>query len=938
MLRNPGLRKSVEQPVLDLNFAASQIGSNGAPDGRMNDFNRGSNAWFVDTDGLVKKSPHNLLLQSEDLSTTWSKLRANVTTNATTSPIGTLTADKLYLDSTSSTSHFAIQNVSIGAGQKHTFSVYLKASELTFAYVTLLNNSSPYQGITIAVNLSDGSTNPLNVSPGATEGSFSVTEAGNGWYRVQVSGIIGSSASIASAVIYLAESTSTFIMDGDGSSGIFVWGAQFSQHTTLPVDNPYIKTEGSAVYAARLDHDPTWFMSAAQEQNLLQTSDLDDNTQYGLGRSTIAEQSSVENPFGGTDGVYLHLETAAGGSSYIYLFSGANWQQYVTEGKQYTLSIYAKQFNGQKLELRSPNNDFRNARFNVDTGVIEEQDSLLDDATIEDVGNGWFRCSITDTIATFSPTTWILAYLYNDLASPDYGLYYYGAQLEVGSTASTYHRTEGAPYYGEGATPKGLLIEEARTNLITDSEDFSAASWSLNPAANLQVNTNQVLAPDGTTTADELEVTGTPSAAVYKINDAVNLTSGQTYIGSVFGKKSEQRYLVLAWEGAALSGQVKGGVDLETGNIITGSDASTTVEDYGNGWYRVSLSATATSSGSAACSICINDADDVTVSHTPTAGDSIYIWGAQIEQGSFPTSYIQTTGTTLTRDADVAVMGPTTGGTELVTNGTFDTDVSNWVEHNANSSITYDSGAAIISSNQYNEIRQVLSLVEGRRYRASMDVITRTSGSWFFLLAHDATSSFAQGAFGDGTTQTFDFTAGAVNTLRIYPYTTGNPDTIKVDNISVRELYPFEQYNPSEGTVVCDFDCVSANTKGPFHFYEGTGFRGWGIRVINDSGTIIDGISRDASGFNNASVSGVNVSNLTRAVASVNSSGHMVAGGSGNSGSNTGNTVSLPVDRLDIGSSNIGGSNTGTMSGHIRRLKYSTRFVTELEAKNLTDD
>jgi hypothetical protein len=222
MLRNPGLRKSVEQPVLDLNFAASQIGSNGAPDGRMNDFNRGSNAWFVDTDGLVKKSPHNLLLQSEDLSTTWSKLRANVTTNATTSPIGTLTADKLYLDSTSSTSHFAIQNVSIGAGQKHTFSVYLKASELTFAYVTLLNNSSPYQGITIAVNLSDGSTNPLNVSPGATEGSFSVTEAGNGWYRVQVSGIIGSSASIASAVIYLAESTSTFIMDGDGSSGIFV--------------------------------------------------------------------------------------------------------------------------------------------------------------------------------------------------------------------------------------------------------------------------------------------------------------------------------------------------------------------------------------------------------------------------------------------------------------------------------------------------------------------------------------------------------------------------------------------------------------------------------------------------------------------------------------------------------------------------------------------
>ena len=67
MLRNPGLRKSVEQPVLDLNFAASQIGSNGAPDSRI-DFSRGTNAWFVDSDGLVKKSPHNLVTYSQSIS------------------------------------------------------------------------------------------------------------------------------------------------------------------------------------------------------------------------------------------------------------------------------------------------------------------------------------------------------------------------------------------------------------------------------------------------------------------------------------------------------------------------------------------------------------------------------------------------------------------------------------------------------------------------------------------------------------------------------------------------------------------------------------------------------------------------------------------------------------------------------------------------------
>ena len=82
MLRNPGLRKSVEQPVLDLNFAASQIGSNAAPDSRI-DFSRGSNAWFVDTDGLVKKSPHNLQIYSQDFdNAAFGKINSTVEANS----------------------------------------------------------------------------------------------------------------------------------------------------------------------------------------------------------------------------------------------------------------------------------------------------------------------------------------------------------------------------------------------------------------------------------------------------------------------------------------------------------------------------------------------------------------------------------------------------------------------------------------------------------------------------------------------------------------------------------------------------------------------------------------------------------------------------------------------------------------------------------------
>jgi len=941
MLRNVGLRKSVEQPVLDLNFAASQIGSNGAPDSRI-DFSRGNNAWFVDSDGLVKKSPHNLLLQSEDFSTTWSPTRSNVTTDATTSPIGTLTADKLYLDSTSSTSHFAIQNVSIGAGQKHTFSVYLKADDLTHAHVSLINNTSPYESIRIGIDLSDGSTGSLVVGNGATDGSFSVTDAGNGWYRVAVSGIIGSSAT-AWGVVYLAESTSTFIVaTGDGSSGIFVWGAQLSQHTTLPVDNPYIKTEGSAAYAARLDHDPSWFMSAAQEQNLLETTDLDDGTYYGLGRSTIAEQSSVENPFGGTDGVYLHLESAVGGSSYIYAFSATNWQQYLTEGKQYTLSIYAKQFSGQKLELRSPNNDFRNARFNVDTGVIEEQDSLLDDATIEDVGNGWFRCSITDTIATFSPTTWILAYLYNDLASPDYGLYYYGAQLEVGSTASIYHRTEGAPYYGEGATPKGLLIEEARTNLVDDSEDFSAASWS---GSGVTVTGDDVLAPDGTTTGTKLVATSTNAILSDSFTKAA---SAKTYTATLFAKTGDEQNITLTIDDGNSTNRGRVVFDITDGSVSSTNDdgdftnTSGSVEDFGNGWYRLRVTTTTNTGTSLRHRFFFTD----------FGTDTCFVWGAQLEEGSFPTSYIQTTGSTATRNADVAVMGPTTGGTELVTNGTFDTDTSGWTLSSSagvtasisSSGATLTCSTATGSALLYQDTQRTPTVI-GRRYRASAD-FTVNSGDGVNLVAYSGSFSGGLGSANitsGSSTVSFDFTATTTSTqIAISRRSTfADTDEYVVDNISVRELYPFEQYRPDQGTMVVAFDTQETNSRGPWWFSRGgASSTGWGLRL--QSTTTIDSMVRDSSNFNTMANPTITPAfDIVAASYEQRASDTFCSVATADSFADDGhvNDIDVSVDTLDIGNCLIGGSNTGIMSGHIKRLQYFPIAMNdETKLKNMCDD
>jgi len=766
-----------------------------------------------------------------------------------------------------------------------------------------------------------------------------IEDVGDGWYRFTT---IATFANSTNTRLYIYPD----VANSSNAGFIYIWHPQVSQHTTLPVGNPYIKTEGSAVYAARLDHDPTWFMSAAQEQNLFNNSEIINDAYWGKNALTVtANTTETTDPLGGNTAEKV-VETSANAEHSVE----ANERFFVTEGKQYTMSAYVKLISGSdrriRLRFTGLNNAFvvSVATFDLTTQTISS--NTCDDATIEDVGNGWFRCAVTETATATIDTLVRFDFQKTDgdtlyTGDTSVGFYLWGLQFEVGSTASTYHRTEGAPYYGEGATPKGLLIEEQRANLVDDSEDFSAASWSLSPSANLQVNTNQVLAPDGTTTADELEVTGTPSAGVYRIRDVVSMTSGQTYISSVFGKKSGQRYLVLLWEGAALSGQVKGGVDLETGNIITGSDASTTVEDYGNGWYRVSISATATSSAGASAASCLNDADDISVTHTPTAGDSIYLWGAQVEEGSFPTSYIQTTGTTLTRNADVAVMGPTTGGTELVTNGTFDTDTTGWSENKSVSSVS--SGQLVIDHQESGSafFYQNISVVSGRRYRLTHNVVSAT-GSVFHRIGDGSSildgSVFANVAVSTGDNE-IDFTAPSTNLINFtLAFTSGSGGTF--DNVSVRELYPFEQYNQSEGTIVAEMTqntLAGSSTYYPqsIFFREGTTFDGIYLNnVIGGAADTLRYIYIQSDGASQVNGLGQTVAAGTPFVQALsyttNHVDHFVSG-SVPSGGQTDGSCTLPhPDSVHIGLSGKG-------TYYIKRLTYFNRKVSDDTLQFLSD-
>jgi hypothetical protein len=174
---------------------------------------------------LIEESRTNLLLRSEDFSdASWVKIRATVTVNATTAPTGTAVADKLVED-TSTNTHESYQSVAIVANTLHTVTFYLKAAERTRAKIWLLNGAIS-SGANASVNLGAGTITAPNLFGTGSSASSSITNVGNGWYRCSIACIVDAASTTARAYIVLENAAGNDNYTGDGTSGLFVWGAQ----------------------------------------------------------------------------------------------------------------------------------------------------------------------------------------------------------------------------------------------------------------------------------------------------------------------------------------------------------------------------------------------------------------------------------------------------------------------------------------------------------------------------------------------------------------------------------------------------------------------------------------------------------------------------------------------------------------------------------------
>jgi len=231
-------------------------------------------------------------------------------------------------------------------------------------------------------------------------------------------------------------------------------------------------------------------------------------------------------------------------------------------------------------------------------------------------------------------------------------VYLWGAQLEQSSTVGEYVPTtstiNSAPRFDHDPTTGeslGLLVEESRTNLLPVSEDVTFPSYQ---RGEITPSINTAVAPDGSTTADTIAPTAVLTEHFIGYTTPSNVTAGTTYTFSAFVKPNGTDSVRIRFAFTGFNNE-NGSHNFTTG-ITSAGNCDFQIQPYANGWYRIQGTAVASSTGAAQPRIYPKGLN----SWLGVPSEALFVWGAQLEEDSFPTSYIPTEGTTVTRAADVA--------------------------------------------------------------------------------------------------------------------------------------------------------------------------------------------------------------------------------------------------------------------------------------------
>jgi len=220
-----------------------------------------------------------------------------------------------------------------------------------------------------------------------------------------------------------------------------------------------------------------------------------------------------------------------------------------------------------------------------------------------------------------------------------------------------------------------ILIEPQRTNLITFSNLFTDVSWNKN---NVTVSSNSIISPSGS--LDSFNLNEGTSSNTHNINKSIITESSLNYSLNIFAKiNTSSIFRLILNDNANGSTWVAAQFNLNNLTITTNNGTSggvfisASIRNVGNGWYRCNLVSNIPVNGTALGIIstsdgtAINSADSRGRASYTGLNKSIYIYGSEIEQGSDSTSYIPTTTSAETRNADVATVNPPIGTIKINT-------------------------------------------------------------------------------------------------------------------------------------------------------------------------------------------------------------------------------------------------------------------------------